>query len=128
MIHNTNKLWYALFGLLALLFSSTSFADYEDITVMSLGVVEGRAVVRTEKGTMAILRVGDTLPRSTAIVKQILSDRLVVQNLTVSEPPRTETVWIFKAKAGKSRVQKLDPQAPEIPIKAFQTVHEAKKP
>jgi hypothetical protein len=106
-------------GLLALLMGALpAFADtrLEDLNVMALGPVDGRAVVKTADGKMQVLKIGDTLPGTKAVVTQVLTDKLVVEETIEKkdEPPVKQTVWIYKAaKAGeKSQVQRLDRQGP----------------
>jgi len=46
----------------------------DDITIMALGALDGRAVVKTSDGKMQVLKLGDTIPGTTAIVTQILNE------------------------------------------------------
>lgn len=97
-----------------LMFSVPVFAALEDITIMALGSLDGRAVVKTKDGKMKVLKVGDTVPTSKAVVKQILNDRLIVEEV-VGKDKNKETVWIYKATkvGGKSRIQRLSKKAPK---------------
>mgnify|MGYP001558690571 CR=1 FL=1 len=106
-------------GLLALLTGALPvWADtrLEDLNVMALGPVDGRAVVKTADGKMLVLKIGDSVPGTKAVVTQVLTDKLVVEETIEKkdEPPVKQTVWIYKAtKAGeKSQVQRLDRQGP----------------
>lgn len=106
-------------GLLALLTGALPvWADtrLEDLSVMALGPVDGRAVVKTADGKMQVLKIGDSVPGTKAVVTQVLTDKLVVEETIEKkdEPPVKQTVWIYKAtKAGeKSQVQRLDRQGP----------------
>lgn len=106
-------------GLLAtLLCALPAFADtrLEDLNVMALGPVDGRAVVKTADGKMQVLKIGDSVPGTKAVVTQVLTDKLVVEETIEKkdEPPVKQTVWIYKAaKAGeKSQIQRLDRQGP----------------
>ncbi len=106
-------------GLLGLLMSALpAFADtrLEDLNVMALGPVDGRAVVKTADGKMQVLKIGDSVPGTKAVVTQVLTDKLVVEETIEKkdEPPVKQTVWIYKAaKAGeKSQIQRLDRQGP----------------
>lgn len=109
------------FGCMAALLSSTALfaaeaTTLESLTVMALGPVDGRAVVKTADGKMQVLKIGDTLPGTKAVVTQVLIDKLVVED-TIGKPgeaPVKQTVWIYKPdKAGaKSRVQRLDREGP----------------
>ena len=97
-------------------FSMPTFAALEDVTVMALGSLDGRAVVKTKDGKMKVLKVGDTVPTSKAVVKQILNDRLVVEEMVAKDKDKyKETVWIYKpSKAGgKSRIQRLSKKGAE---------------
>ena len=101
--------------LTSILFASVTFAALEDITIMALGPLDGRAVVKTAQGKMQVLKVGDNVPGSQAVVKQVLTDRLVVEAKDESQPGRKITVWIYKPKkpGAKSRIQRLNKTPPE---------------
>lgn len=108
----TDKLWGTLALLAGLGWAGQASAALEDLTVMALGALDGRAVVKTTNGKMQVLKLGDAVPDSKAVVKQVLTDRLVVEDVIEGKPPRRETVWLYKAKGGKSRIQRLDTQGP----------------
>ena len=101
----------------------------DDITIMGLGPVDGRAVIKTADGKMQVLAVGDTVSGTTATVSQILNDRLVVVEQPDPAKPK-QTVWIYKPTSvgGKSRVQRLDPNGPAPRITAAQVVNQPDKP
>ena len=109
-------------GLLTLLMGALpAFADtrLEDLTVMALGPLDGRAVVKTADGKMQVLKIGDTVPGTQAVVVQVLTDKLVVEE-SIEKPgaePVKQTAWILKAlKPGeKSAVQRLDREGPPRP-------------
>lgn len=88
-----------------------------DVSVMALGPADGRAVVALSDGRMQVLKVGDTVPGSQAIVMQVLHDKLVVEETIekAGEPPVKQMAWLYKSgKAGvKSRVQHLDEIGPD---------------
>lgn len=88
----------------------------DGVTVMALGALDGRAVVKTADGKMQVLKLGDKIAGTNAIVSQILADKLVVEEtlLRTGEEPKRQTVWITKpAKAGdKSTIQRLSSDAP----------------
>ncbi len=102
------------FFLLLMAMPFASQAGLDDITVMALGPVDGRAVIKTADGKMQVLKVGDKVQGTKAIVKQVLTDRLVVTDLVDSKPPIEQDVWIYKpSKPGeKSRIQRLDRNGP----------------
>lgn len=92
----------------------------DSVTVMALGPVDGRAVVSVADGKMQVLKVGQTVPGTNAVVTQVLPDKLVVEETVVrpDEPAVKQTIWIYKpGKAGeKSRIQRLDRQGPRAPV------------
>ena len=110
-----NKIINLVLGSFVLLMSAPTFAALEDINVMALGSLDGRAVVKTKDGKMKVLKVGDTVPNSKAIVKQILNDRLVVEEkIGKKGSEQDETVWIYKPNkmGAKSRIQRLTNKVP----------------
>lgn len=113
------KIWFVL--VLVMLGSAGSVMaeseNLESITVMALGPSDGRAVIALPDGKMQVLKVGERVPGTKAIVVQVLSDKLVVEESIEKSTgvPVRQMVWIYKsAKAGaKSRIQRIDPMAPE---------------
>ena len=93
---------------------------FDGMTVMALGPVDGRAVLKLPSGKMKVLKVGDVVPGTNATVQQVLPDRLVVVDRIerAGEPTINQSVWIYKAtKAGAtSRVQRLDTEGPSKPL------------
>jgi hypothetical protein len=89
----------------------------ESITVMAVGPSDGRAVVTLPDGKMQVLKVGDTVPGTQAIVIQVLPDKLVVEETIekAGSAPVKQMVWIYKpGKPGeKSRIQRLDRVGPD---------------
>ena len=111
-----NKVVNLVLGFFVVLMSAPTFAALEDISVMALGSLDGRAVIKTKDGKMKVLKVGDTVPTSKAIVKQILNDRLVVEEIIGKKGSKQkQTVWIYKPGkvGGKTRLQRLNKKAPE---------------
>jgi hypothetical protein len=94
-------------------------ARLEDLTVMALGAVDGRAVLKTGDGKMQVLKTGDSIPGTQAVITQVLPDRLVVEETVVGSDrkPRKQEVWISKPAqpGGRSTVQRLETEAPAIP-------------
>ena len=71
---------------------------------MALGALDGRAVLKGAGGKLQVVKVGDTIPGTHAVVSQVLADKT----------PKPQTVWISKATqpGGKSAVQRMDSEAP----------------
>ena len=88
----------------------------EDLSVMALGALDGRAVLKGVDGKLQVVKVGDTIPGTHAVVSQVLADKIVVKDTIVGadKTPKTQTVWISKATraGGKSAVQRMDSEAP----------------
>lgn len=98
----------ALCGLIA---SLNAHADLDALVVRALGPVDGRAVVSTADGRMHVLHVGDTVPGTRAVVRQVLSDRLVVE-IPGNEGARPATAWIYRAHDGESRLRRMSRERP----------------
>lgn len=88
----------------------------EDLTVMALGALDGRAVLKGGDGKMLVVKVGDTIPGTKAVLAQVLADKIVVQDTVVGadKSAKTQTIWISKPSqpGGKSMVQRLESEAP----------------
>ncbi|MDD2893355.1 MAG: hypothetical protein PHF20_05440 [Halothiobacillaceae bacterium] len=101
----------------------------ENFSIMALGALDGRAVVKSVDGKMHVLKVGDTLPGTQATVLQVLADKLVVEESVGKEgqPKVKQTAWIFKSDkpGGVSAVQRFDTQGP-APVRREVTVMEMK--
>jgi hypothetical protein len=94
----------------------------EDLTVMALGALDGRAVLKGPDGKLQVVKVGDTIPGTHAVVSQVLADKIALKDTIVgpNKAPKTQTVWISKPTqpGGKSAVQRMDSEAP--PAKVIQ--------
>jgi hypothetical protein len=88
----------------------------EDLTVMAVGALDGRAVLKGPDGKLQVVKVGDTIPGTHGVVSQVLADKIVVKDTIVGadKTPKTQTVWISKPAqpGGKSAVQRMDSEAP----------------
>ena len=118
-----SKIILMLVGLASIL-PFLAYASVDDITVIALGALDGRAVIKTTDGKMQVLKVGDEIPGSTATVKQILNDHLVVSE-TVKKKNKNvqQMVWIYKPKksGGKSLVKRLRLEPPKSEQDVLQT-------
>lgn len=105
-----------LFAFATLLANVAEAAKLEDLTVMALGAVDGRAVVKMSDGKMQVLKTGDEIPGTKAVITQVLADRLIVEETTVGadKAQHKQTVWISKPAepGGRSTVQRLQVEAP----------------
>jgi hypothetical protein len=103
---------------LLFVFSQLDAAELEDFSVLILGPMDGRVVLKLPGGKMQVVSNGQILPGTRATVKQILNDRLVVEDVQDGDPPSVQTVWLYKAASPreKSRIKRLTrtlpPQTP----------------
>jgi|GEM_PF-2130712 len=87
-----------------------------NIVVLALSTYNARAVVKSAQGIMQTMKPGDVVPGTETTLIDILDDRLVFEKL-VTKPSglkTRETIWVYKAKDGVSRVQVLNQQSPEL--------------
>jgi len=105
-------------GLLCLCAAPLAYADskLEDFSIMAVGPLDGRAVVKSPDGKLQVMKLGDTLPGTQAKLLQVLPDKLVVEDTVGKEgqPAVKQTAWIIKSnKPGeKTQVQRFDSQGP----------------
>jgi len=107
-------------GLMPMLSAVAAAEDaFDSISIMALGALDGRAVVKTADNKMHVLKLGDVIPGTQATVSQILGDKLVVED--VVENGLKQTVWITKGGAdGKVTVQRMSMEAaaPQVATRA----------
>ncbi len=118
--------WCMLTAILLLPSGIACATTLDEISVLSLSAVEGSAVLQFSDGKMAVVHVGDIVPGVSiaTTVRQVLSDRLVVETSASVTQTRPEIVWIYRSQKGaKSRVQRLDSQGPQ---KSMETVEVTK--
>ena len=109
--------------------SAAANVKLEDMTVMALGALDGRAVLKGPDGKLQVVKVGDTIPGTHAVVSQVLADKIVAKDTVVGtdKAPKTQTVWISKSTqpGGKSSVQRMDSEAPPARIIQGQVMNPA---
>ena len=95
-------------------------APLDELTVMALGPLDGRAVIKTGDEKMHVLKIGDAIPGTQAVIQQVLTDKVVVEETVENKDAsaKRQAIWVFKpTKAGeKSRVQRFDSQGPPKPV------------
>jgi hypothetical protein len=103
--------------------------ELDEFSVLMLGPLDGRAVVKLPDGKMQVIGNGQTLPGTQAIVKQILNDRLVLEETVAGDTPEVQSVWLYKAAhAGEtSRVQRLQKTPPSRALQKLTVVKELEK-
>lgn len=101
-----------------------------DIDVLSLAAVDGRAVIRTPSGERKLVRVGERLPGTRATLRQVLEDRLVLEELS-EETGERRTAWLYKVETPgkKSRLILLERRPPpEAPVREPLSPKDPRKP
>ena len=105
--------------LLALPSRAAEESKLEEIVLVSLSSVDGKAVVRLPKGKLQLLEVGSSISGTTAVVEEVLEDRLVLEERleadSPDEPGEKRTVWLFKSEGPgqKSRLLVLHRKPPD---------------
>ncbi len=86
-----------------------------NIVLLALSAYDARAVVKSAQGEMQAMKLGDTVLGTQATLVDILDDRLVFEEF-VTKPSglkTQQTVWVYKAKDGVSRIQVLHRHGPK---------------
>ena len=106
-------------ALLAPLFIAPLHAsDLDQVSVMALGPLDGRAVIRGADGKLTVLKLGDIISGTNARVIQVLPDRLVLEDriAKADSEPVLETVWLYKADtSGRSEEKRFSLDPPPQP-------------
>lgn len=95
-----------------------SGGQLEGLALLAVSPADGKGAIQLPTGELRVVKVGDTLPGTRAILREVLPDRLVLTESVFddeSEEPATKRrVWLFKARGPdlRSRVQVLDPTPP----------------
>lgn len=98
--------------------SPASGGQLDELALLAVSPTDGKGAIRLSTGELRVVKVGDTIPGTQAVLRQVLPDRLVliesVADDQSGEPASKRRVWLFKAKGPgqKSRVQTLDPTPP----------------
>jgi len=93
----------------------------EPLALLASSPADASAVVREAAGKAGVKSVGDELAGGRYVIRQILPDRLVLEERPTEGMPALE-VWLFVAdETGKSRMQRIEsqvegPQPPEVMV------------
>lgn len=115
-------------ALLFLLLAGSLQAAVEDNAVIALDSADGRVVVRDPAGELQVLRIGDAFPDSAVIIKQVLPDRVIAEEVIGDETRVRQMLWVYKADATDSTsrvVRLLDSLPPEQSARADRLTREA---
>jgi len=90
-------------------------AAVEDNAILALEPQEGMVVVKTAAGKLEVLTIGDPFPDSGVIVRQVLADKVIAEEVIGADNKITQQVWIYKADNANaaSRVERLLLSLPE---------------
>lgn len=93
----------------------------DSITLLALSVADGRAVLLMPDKKMLTLKVGDAVPSTQAVIKQVLADKLVLQENSATQGK--QVIWLFTANTqGVSRIQRISSLAPATRYQAVEKV------
>jgi len=93
----------------SLVLSLQALAEVEGNAILALEPLEGMVVVRTAAGKLEVITIGDAFPDSEVVVKQVLADKVVAEEVVGDETKIAQQVWIYKAEGAgaSSRVERL---------------------
>ena len=100
------------------------------IEVLRLAPVDGRAVIRALSGELKVVRIGDLLPGTRVTLRQVLEDRLVLEDVS-EETGERRTAWLYRVeKPGKkSRLLLLERKPPPpAPVREPLPAKDPRKP
>lgn len=105
--------------LLCLPLLSLADSDLDNVSVIAINTYDRNAVIKQPGQAMRVLKVGESLNQQTTLV-DVLTDKVVFEEIVSHDGQRAkETIWLYKAVNGKSRIQRLSYQAPEQPVYAL---------
>lgn len=92
----------------------------EQFGLLALSPGERRAVLLKPNKQMLVLKPGDPVPGTTAVLAQVLPDKLVFDEAPAAGQAK-QVVWMYKTAAG-SRLERYSALAPTPPVPAPQPV------
>ena len=112
------KKWCVLAWAFILLYPGLGKAEepLARLTVLALAPVTGQAVVQGPDGSLHLVRLGDQLQGTNAMLVQVLPDKLVLEERSpgTGQGPAQRLVWLYKAAqdGGPSRLVRLQREVP----------------
>lgn len=79
---------------------AVSMLELEAVTVLALSQADGRAVLALPGQRMIVAKSGDPVPRTRAVLQQVMADKAVLEERSVDGKSR-QMVWLHKGQAGK---------------------------
>jgi hypothetical protein len=94
----------------------------EQFSLLALSLTERRAVLSKPDKQMLVLKTGDTVPGTTAVLSQVLPDKLVFDE-TPAGGQGKQVVWMYKTAPGTpARLERFSVLAPVTPAPVTQPV------
>lgn len=96
-------------------FSSAWAADLNRLKVMGVNPTSGQAVIRFDDGKMNVVKVGDTIADTGAVLTQVLPDKLVASQPSEKDSSINDVLWIYRIKnpADFSSVERFEKTQPK---------------
>ncbi len=99
--------------------------ELELIRVLALSQSDGRAVLAFPDGVMATAQSGEAVPRTDAILKQVLSEKLILEQAALAGAGK-QLIWMHKAQGVKpgrvERFSSLVAPTPAAPAPVSRTI------
>lgn len=90
---------------------SVSIVELDAITVLALSQADGRAVLSLPDKQMVVVKNGDPVPRSRAVLTEVLVDKLVLHEKSIDGKTR-QMVWMHKGQgAAPGRIDRFATEA-----------------
>jgi hypothetical protein len=99
--------------LLSMLVIAHAYAAIKNFSIMALSPIDNRVVIKANS-KMHVLKGGDKIPGTSVTIKQILVDKIVVEEIVDAKTGKKEKLWIYKPvkPGGKSKIKRMQTTAP----------------
>jgi hypothetical protein len=109
---------------------AVSIVELDVITVLALSQADNRAVIGLPDKQMVVVKNGDPLPRTRAVLTQVLPDKLVLEEKSADGKTK-QLVWMHKGQGGTpGRIERFATEAAPTVVAAapVRTVVPVKSP
>ena len=116
MLHNLYRAGALCLALLVMS-SARSATPLEQVSLLATGVRDSAAVVRTADQQLVVLKPGDSVPGTRAVVLKVAADKLVLEETDAAGQQR-QLVWLYKANSdAQGRIERFADHvaAPALP-------------
>lgn len=89
----------------------------KDVDLVASSSADDRAVIKgAGMNELLLLKAGDVIPGTNTVVRQILADRLLLEEMSESQGKPSKSYFLFRAESGsRSRLEPLLSEAPQRP-------------